>query len=187
MSARRPGGPTVPPPRVILAPELMPGNPVLRGSDLFSYSVRALIEQYLNNPVIRRKPKGQRWPSLGTLSKGGAAANGRWFALREQHDIDQLLRQIVSGIDPRVVFRTQRSGRGHHGGDAKARVDQAMAAEVMRLRSLGVPPKDAIALVQDAAGVDGKTVRAAVNRWGDENIDSFVRRYVQQLEGHGLI
>lgn len=103
----------------------------------------------------------------------------RWFY---QPYIDNLLRQIVEGKDPRVVFQNSPKRKK---GQRDPRTSQQRCLEVLRLADEVGEPK-AKKLVADAFGREVKSIENDLKKWRETAVShDWVSVYVHNLRAKG--
>src|SRR5579862_9642040 len=97
---------------------------------------RNQIRLYLKDLGVVRKKPTEEWPTVEQIVAMAPPDRERWRTLRRQHDIDDRLRRWLAGEPLGRVFRldSRKVGSPGTGGRRrKAKRDQAIVAEVLRL------------------------------------------------------
>lgn len=152
-------------PVAVVAPEFMPVTFTLWGSP------RNILENYLN---ARSRPPREVHENLHFL-------------------VDEMLREVLDGRDPRSVFDLRKGGPEETRSAQRAK---AMCAEVMRLvddDTGTAPPRELEAsakqLVADAFHISLSKVQSAHREWRDHlaGFPDFLRTYRSNLRTRKLI
>ena len=145
--------------KVVVAPDLMP-------EVIDVGTTRVLLRSYLD---ARNREDGRPHPQL-------------------QVEVDALLRQLLSGKNPRTVFALK--GKKKRGERRDVKREQAMCAEVMRLTAnAGVTEAEAKDAVAFEFGVGStRTVERALRSWREYLVDmKILEGYLTSLRNLKLL
>jgi hypothetical protein len=171
-------------PKVFVAPDLMPDDPVEPGALLKEHleverlggagSARERIEAYLKDPGVTRKPSGESWPKASELAQMSGVAKERWSTWDAQHWIDSGLKKLLTGKPPREVFRLDGKKRARPATTAR---DRNMCAEVLRLMErCDYSRTESVERVAEAFSASAGVVERATQLWGWDAAGKKARR-----------